>query len=328
MYNHKTIRTIRRAGAEAQVDLSKNRSWFVQDTQSFNFLTDLDPVLTEIFFQNYRQLTPVLLGPVFGVRSSTKAKETSRRVGSFGDPQPWEGQVHYDAADPDYEIEWQHTKYTNGFKVERELLVDNQYEQIFDQAAALGQGFNRHIVKSEAEVFNNAFSGATGYDGVALVATNHPRSKSDATTVSNSMGTKALTEANLEEAIIQLEGLGDDRGEQTAAMATHLIVGRQMRMTALKLTGSPQEAESANNAINTHTGIIPVVHPLITGKKWFVIDAPMAQMNLLWYWREQVMFGSDEDTARASTQIRSYFAMMRYSKGWKDFRWVVGSNPA
>lgn len=297
-----------------------------QSSAGFTELTDLDPVLAEIFFQKYRQITPMLLNQIIGVRSSQKAKETTQRVGSFGDPQPWEGQVHYDDANPDYQIEWSHEQLTLGFKVEKTLLEDNQYQGIFDSAGNLGQSFNRKVVKDEASIFNNAFTaGATaGYDGVALVSASHPQSKTDATTVSNTMGTAALTEANLESAIVQLEGLGDDRGEETVAIATHLVVGRAQRMKALKLTGSTLEPESGNNAINTHTSLTPVVHPLITGNKWFVVDAPMALMSMLWWWRLQAQFDADDD--KGKTLIRSYYGRMRYSFGWQDWRWLVGSN--
>ncbi len=318
------MRTARRPGSEAHVNLSKRRAWFVESSAGFANLVDLDPVLTEIFYQKYRQINPMLLGTIFGVRNSTKAKETHARVGSFGDPKPWEGQIAYDDADPDYEIEWSHTKFSLGFKVTKEMVQDMQYQGIFDSTANLGQSFNRKIVKDEAAVFNNAFATVLGYDGKVLCADDHPRSQSDPTSVDNLAGTAALTEANLEAAIVQLEGLGDDRGEQTVAMATHLVVGRAQRMKALKLTGSTLEPESANNAVNTHTSLTPLIHPLITGNKWFVVDAPMAQMQMLWYWRQQAAFGSDDDPGR--TQMRSYFGDMRYSKGWQDFRWVVGSN--
>ncbi len=322
------MRVARRSDREAQINLSKRRAWFVETSAGFANLVDLDPVLTEIFYQKYRQMTPLLLGNIFGVRVSSKAKETHGRVGSFGDPQPWEGQIHYDDASPDYEIEWSHGKLSLGFKVEKELIDDMQYQGIFDSASNLGQSFNRKVVKDEAAVLNSAFATVTGYDGKVLCATDHPRSQTDSTAVSNSMGTAALTESNLEAAIIQLEGLGDDLGNETVAIATHLVVGRQQRSKAYKLTGSTQEPESGNNAINppNHTILKPIVHPLITGNKWFVVDAGMSMMQMLWYWRQQAEFGSDDD--KSKTQIRSYFGTMRYSKGWQDFRWLVGSNAA
>jgi len=92
------MRAARRTDSEARVNLSKRRAWFVESSAGFQNLVDLDPVLTEIFYQKYRQINPMLLGTIFGVRTSTKAKETHARVGSFGDPQPWEGQIHYDDA--------------------------------------------------------------------------------------------------------------------------------------------------------------------------------------------------------------------------------------
>lgn len=321
----KRVRTVRRDKSAGR-SLAKRRSWFVQSASAFESLTDLDPVLAEIFYQKYRQITPLLLGTVFGVRTSSKAKESGRRIGSFGNPQLWEGQVHYDDAAPDYPIEWVHDHLTLGFKVEKTLLEDNQLSGVFDSAANLGQSFNRKIVKDEAAVFNSAFASVLGYDGKVLCADDHPRSQSDSTAVDNYLGTKALTEANLEEAIVQLAGLGDDRGEQTVAIATHLVVGRANAMTAMKLTGSTLEPETGNNAINTHTGLTPLVHPLITGKKWFVVDAPMAQQMMLWWWRLSAEFDSDDD--KAKTLVRSYYGRMRYSKGWQDFRWVVGSNPS
>lgn len=296
-----------------------------QTSAAFENLVDLDPVLTEIFFQNYAQLQPMLLNNVIGLRNSTKAKETHARVGSFGNPQPWDGQVYYDEAQPDYEIEWKHAKYSQGFKVEREMLRDMQYDSIFDRAAALGQSFNRFLVEEEASIFNNAFATVLGYDLKTLCATDHPRSKSDSTSVSNYLGTKALNEDNLEQAIYTLESLGDDRGNETGAMATHLVVGRQLRRKALELTVSDKAPESANNATNVNQGIIPIIHPMITGKKWFVLDGPAALRMILFYIREGVEFGTEDDASK--TQNRSYFATERHSKGWQDWRCVVGANP-
>lgn len=321
----RALRATRRPDAEAAVNLAQRRAWHVT-AYEFTELVDMDPVLSAIYFQQYKQVPQLLLGNVFGVRESTKAKETDLRIGSFMDPQAFNGQVFYDEPSKDYEIVYAHGHWTLGFKVERTMLEDNQYSGIFDQASNLGQSFARKRVKDEASVFNNAFSGVLGYDSKALVATDHPRSKSDATAVSNSMGTAALTDANLEDALVKLENLGDDRGEVTNAMGTILLVGRANRKKALELTRSPQSPEDANNAINTHGDIQAVVHPMISGKKWFVIDGPMAQMTLKWINRLAPTFGSDDDMSKTLT--RSYYGRMRYSFGWSDWRFVVGSNPS
>ncbi|QPC81063.1 Mu-like prophage major head subunit gpT family protein [Phototrophicus methaneseepsis] len=299
----------------------------VQHSGNFSELVDFDPVLTEIFFQKYAQIPQILLPTIYAQRESRKAKETDMRIGSFPDPQPWDGHVFYDDAERDSKIEYVHGHLTLGFKVDIEMREDMQYDGIFDRAANLGQSFARKIVKDESSPFNNAFSSSyPGYDSKALCATDHPRSETDATAVSNYLGAKALTSANLEDAIIQLESLGDDRGEETNAMANVLLVGRQQRKTALELTSSELTPESANNAINVHNDLQTLVHPMISGKKWFVMDREMARMVLKWYWRVRTSFGVDDD--KSNTLMRSYFGRNRYSYGWSDFRFVVGSNPA
>jgi phage major head subunit gpT-like protein len=317
-------RASRRQDAEAQVNLSQRRSWHVGSAE-FAELVDLDPVLEAIYFQQYAQVPQMLVGRVVGVRTSDKAKETDQRIGSFEDPQEFNGQVYYTEPSKDYEIVYAHTHLTLGFKVERTMLEDQQYAGIFDKASNLGQSFARKRVKDEASIFNNAFT-VVGYDGKSLVATDHPRSKTDATAVDNSMGTAALTDANLEAALVKLESLGDDRGELTNAMGTTLLVGRANRQKALQLTGSDKTPEDGNNSDNTHDGLQTIVHPAITGKKWFVLDGPMALMTIKWINRLNPIFGVDDDVSR--TLMRSFFGRMRYSFGWSDFRAVVGSNPS
>lgn len=300
----------------------------VQYEGNFSSLVDLDPVLEEIYYQQYAQVPSILLPTIYARRASSKAKETNQRIGSFGDPQLWGGQVHYAKADKGYEVEYVHDHLTLGFKVTQEMFEDNQYSDIFDDAANLGQSFARKIVKDEAATFENAFSSSyLGYDSKALCANDHPLSATDSTAVDNYLGTKALTETNLEAAILQLEGLGDSEGETTNAMATVLLCGRNNRKKAKELIESELSPEDANTAINAYKGeLVRVVHPFITGNKWFVIDGAMARMKLKWFWRIQPTFGVDQDVS--NTLMRSFFGRMRYSRGWSDFRFVVGSNPS
>jgi len=300
----------------------------VQNSGAFSSLVDIDPVLSEIFWQKYSQLSPILLNRVIGVRSSNKSKETHQRIGSMGDPTPFNGQVDYGEFAADYEVEWSHGHLTKGFKVTQTMFEDNQYSGIFDQAGQLGTAFARKVVKDEASIFENAFNtGAAylGYDAKPLVSASHPRSKSDSTNVSNLVsGSPALSAASLETAINQLEGLGDDLGNETGAMATVLLGGRNNRKKIRELTESQLTPESANNATNVDADLIGLIHPYISGNKWFVIDGPAAQMMLLWYNRIPVQFGADQDVS--NTLMRSFFGRTRYSKGWQDYRFVVGSN--
>ena len=297
----------------------------VLDSGNFQFLTDLDPVLETLYYQAYGQHMPMLLNSVIGARTLDKESATDKRLGSLGDPQAWQGQVHYSDVDPDYSIVYTPIMYTNGFKMSQQMFEDNQFSGILDSAANLGVTFARHRIKSEADLFNNAFTTA-GYDSVSLVNASHPRSSTDATTVSNTLGTKALTSNNLEDAIVQLKNLGDDRGELTSVMPNLLLVGQSQRKTAHELVESAMTPENANNASNVHMGMQYMVHPYITGKKWFVLDTTLSLQTIKWFDRILPQFNSNWDNG--NTLVRSWWGRMRYVRGWSDWRAVVGSNPS
>lgn len=325
MFNNSLRRAARRAGAEASISLAKKRTWFVETAGMFTQLTDLDPVLTEIFYQHYQQLAPKRTA-IFGVRTSTKAKETDFRIDSFSDPTEFNGTVEYETADADYEVEYRHTHFTKGFMVEATLLEDQQYDTIFGQASAMGTAFARKQEKDAASVFNNAFSAShLGYDSKALCADDHPRSKTDSTAVDNALAL-ALTSSNLETAITTMQAFKDDQGEEISIMPDTLIVPRSLRKTALELVGSALTPESANNAVNVHSGMKLIVWEFLTDSNaWFVIDSTMAKQYAKWYDRLAPQFAATDEF---DTLLRKYRGRMRYSYGWSDFRWVIGSNPS
>ena len=289
-------------------------------SQNFTQLTDFDPVLAEIFYQQYNQ-HPQLRQQVFGMRRSLKAKETELRLGSFGDPVEFDGAVEYETPSRDYEIVYSHTHFVKGFSIEQTLLEDMQYDGIFASAAEMGRAFARKQEKDAWSVFNNATS-TVGYDGKALIANDHPRSRTDATAVDNLLAL-ALSAANLETAITTMQAFGDDKGEEISIMPDLLIVPRALRKTALELTGSPLNPETANNAINVHSGLRTLVVPWLTDtNRWFVVDSALAKQHLKWWDRIDPTFAAEDDF---NTLIRRYRGRMRYSYGWSDFRWIIGS---
>ena len=297
------------------------------DQAQFAELTDLDPILTDIYIDHYN-LVPDQTGIFFGMRSSSKSKETDLRIGGFKDPVEWDtngGQVNYQEVDKGYEITYTPAKYTNGFQVTQEMLEDQQYETIFGMASELGTSTQRFRQKKAFSVFENAFTaGSTaGYDGKALCANDHPRSKADSTAVDNAL-TLALNSANLETAIVQHMGLKDDLGEEITIMPNILLTGRALRKTSLELTGSELTPESANNAANVHNTLQSVISPYITGNKWFVIDLMMAKRYLKWINRILPEFSAESDFDH---DMRKFKMRMRFDYGWSDFRWIIGSNP-
>lgn len=294
-------------------------------SENFTQLTDLDPVLTEIFYQHYNQIAPKRT-TIFGMRTSNKAKETDLRIDSFSDPTEFNGKIEYETPHSDYEIVYTHTHFTKGFQIEQTMLEDMQYDGIFSSASSMGTAFARKQEKDAAAVFNNAFSASyLGYDSKALCANDHPRSSTDSTAVDNYL-TLALNAANLETAVITMQAFGDDQGEEISIMPDTLIVPRALAKTARELVGSPLNPETGNNAINVHAGMNLVVWEYLTDTNaWFVIDSTMAKRYLKWYDRINPQFAAEDSF---DTLIRKYRGRMRYSTGWSDFRWIIGSNPS
>lgn len=293
----------------------------LQKSENFSQLTDFDPVLTEIFYQHLGQPDAVV-GSLFRILDSNKAKETDLRVGSFGDPQEFKGQIEYHGVDPDYEIEYSHTEFADGFKVERKQADDMQYDNIFQRAEEMGTAFGRKVEKDAAAVFNNAFATVTGYDSKTLCADDHPRSSTVSTSVDNKAAL-ALNAANLDTVRIQGQALVDDTGNLINWNGNLLLVPPALMKTAHELTASPLDPASAQNAANPYVGLQYMVWPRLTSAtSWFLIDTQLMKRYLKWYWRVRPEFGAVEDF---DTFQRKYRGYMRYSYGWSDFRWVVGS---
>lgn len=299
-----------------------------QVSDNFTQLTDFDPILTEIFYQHYtRELGDGGVMQLFNRQTSDKAKETDLRIGGFRDPVEFNGTVQYADAERGYEVEYTFTEFVLGFTVERKMADDNQYPGIFSRAEELAISFARKRRKDAASVFNNAFSTSfTGFDGSPLCETTHNRSRTDTTNVSNEKA-YALTSANLEQAVLDMQDMGDDLGEEITIMPDTLAVPRALRKKAIEITASPQVPENANNAINVQAGSWNViVDPYLTDTNaWFIIDSTMARRYLKWYDRIMVEFASTGDF---DTLIRKYRGYMRYGYGWSDFRWILGSNPS
>lgn len=306
----------------------------VQFSGNFSILTDLDPVLTDIYYNEYaREIGDGGVMQLFAKRMSSKAKETDLRIGGFSDPVVFNGTVEYGDAERDYTVEYSHTEYAKGFMVERKLIDDNQYEAIFNQPSELAIATARKRRKDAASVFNNAFSTSyNGFDSKPLCEDDHPRSRTDSTAVDNEL-TLALNSSNLETAVLQMQGFKDELGEEITIMPDTLVVPRALRKTAIEILASEKVPENANNTANVQNsryafqgGWNLIVDPYLSDTNaWFVVDSTMARRYLKWYDRIMPEFAAEGDF---DTLVRKFRMYMRYSYGWSNFRWIIGSNPS
>ena len=234
--------------------------------------------------------------------------------------------VAADAYKQGYTKRYTHTAYGNMFVLTREMVEDGEAELL---VAMRSKGLKRSMLQTNetlgANVFNNGFdSNFTGGDGKELFATDHPTQGAD---LSNELATATdLSEASLEQMLIDISNFDDDRGRPIAARGRKLVVPTGLAFEAERLLVSNLRVGSANNDINAvrSTNALPegyIVNPFLTdADAWFVLTDVD---NGLKYWtRREMEITQDNDFTTENMLVK---ATMRVSFGWTDPRGAAGS---
>lgn len=219
-----------------------------------------------------------------------------------------------------YDKSYVHKKYAKGFKVTRELYEDDQYNIINKMPAALAATTNRTVETVSGNIFDNAFTSGLGGDGKYLCATDHPRT--DGGTAQDNSNTYGLTETYLEEALVEMRGTLDDKGQKILVRPDTLLVPPALEKEAMVLLQSTGRTGTNYNEVNPYQGRLNVLvwDYLDNTQAWFVLDSKLHQMNF--FWRVRPEFAQDEsfDTDAALYKVRA-----RFSVGFSDWRGVWGS---
>jgi phage major head subunit gpT-like protein len=308
--------------------------------QQGNYGRLLEPGLRKIFFETYQE-KPEQFSQVFKVQASDKAIETDFRMGGFGlfDVKDSMGSVVYQEPTGTKPLQYIHQEFASGYIVERKLIDDEQYNTINKMSQSLARAARATVETQAASVLNNAFSGSyTGFDGKALIATDHVRL--DGGSMSNLLQTAygagaingALTDQNLKAALVQARAQVDDRGILIQCQPTVLVVPPALEYTARTLVGGTNLSvlgtglvsggtTDATTAKNTLPPLkIVVMDYLTSSTAWFLLDPTIAQLNF--FWRKKLEFKNMEDFDTMQAKYRAY---MRFSCGWSDYRGIVGS---
>lgn len=305
-----------------------------------NWAELLTPQTTEAFYVGFTAdgRRASIIGQVYRMETSQRAFEEHLGVGQFSSA-GWNfektGRVEYDDRNKGYVKRFTHAEFAKGFVVQRKLIDDNLTAIVFDNANELGDSAFRFREKAAAQTFNGAFTDSgtddwgfaiAGPDAVGLCSTAHPYSPVDATTQSNE-GTLSLTKDNVRSTRQLHMAMKDDRGDKLAIMPDMLLVPPELEDDALTIVRSTLDPTSANNAINPQAGRFQVVtwHYLTDSNAWFEIDSGRMKRDLIWYERIPVEFGREQDFDTLEAKFRAY---MRFSRGFRDYRWVYGQNPS
>lgn len=241
--------------------------------------------------------------------------------------------ITYDSSRQGFTSRYNHVVYALGFIITREIYEDDLYDVVGKQkASALAFSMRQTKEIIAANVYNRAFNTSyTGGDAATLVASAGGGGSSSHANIAggtwtNGVATAAdLSEAALEQAVIDIAGFTNDRGLKIAVRPKSLIIPKELMFEAqriLKTDGRVGTDLNDLNAIKT-MGMIPEIitnHYLTDTDAWF-IRTDVAN-GLKYFERRGDEFGMDEDF---DTENAKYKATARYSFGWTDARAIYGS---
>ena len=294
---------------------------------SSSFAKALWPGVNAWYGKEYAEY-PVEYTKLFETQKSSKAFEEDVGVSSFGLAivKPEGSPITYDSERQSFISRYTHTVYALGFVITREIMEDDQYD-VVGQRKAQGLAFSMRQTKEvvAANIYNRAFNTSyTGGDGKAMVVSDHPNFAGG--TWSNVIGTASdLSEAALEQAVIDIAGYTNDRGLLIAVRPKSLIIPRQLAFEAKRILFSDGRVGTDNNDLNAikTMGLIPEVitnHYLTDTDAWFIRTD--VKNGLKYMERRADAFEMDNDF---DTENAKFKATARYSFGWTDPRAIYGS---
>ena len=288
---------------------------------------ELEPGLNALFGLEYNTYDQEHT-EIYDVESSDRAFEEEVMLSGFGEaPTKAEGAgVAYDQAQEVYTARYTNETVALAFSLTEEAIEDNLYDKLsgrYTKALARSMATTKQI--KGAAILNGAFTTSLGGDGVALCATNHPTLSGP--DLRNELTVAAdLTEASLEQALIDIASFTDERGLKIAVQGTKLILPKELQFTADRILKSTLRVGTADNDINAvrNMGMVPqgyaVNHYLTDPDAWFIItDAPNGMKMF-----DRVSLSTGFEGEFNTGNVR-YKARERYSFGFSDPRGIFGS---
>ena len=270
---------------------------------------------------------PTEYDKIFTKKSSRKAYEEDVSVSSFGLAyQKAEGApVSMDSEQQGFMDRYTHVTYALGFTITKEIYEDDQYDVVGERKAkGLAMSMRQTKETIAANILNRAFNTSYTYgDGKALIVSDHPNVAGG--TWSNVIAVAAdLSEASLEQAVIDIGKYTNDRGLKIAVKPQKIVVPVDLDFEVNKILETQYEVGTNNNTVNVVRGRFPggvvVNHYLTDADAWFIITNVPNGMK--YFERRADTFTMDDDF---DTDNAKYKATARYSFGASDKRAIYGS---
>jgi hypothetical protein len=264
--------------------------------------------------------------------TSDKNYEEYVQVAGFGLPQiKSQGQsIVYDTEEQGTVTRLTNVTYALGYMVTMEELQDDLYVEISSRRAmanarSMRLGKEYVVANLYNRAFNNTYAGG---DGVSLCNASHPLvfggTQANIPTVSVD-----LSEASIEDSVISIMGLLDDRGLPAHIMPESLHVARNEYFNAHRILDSDYQNDTGNNAVNVikqqtifPKGIKMNIY-FSSARPWFIRTDIAKGEGLVYQERMKVSFDKDNDYDTKNLKAGS---VERYTVGWADYRSIWGVN--
>ena len=290
---------------------------------------ELEPGLNALFGLEYKQYENQS-AEIYTTESSDRAFEEEVMLSGFANAyvKPEGSGVAYDTAQETFTARYTNETIALAFAITEEAIEDNLYDRLASRyTKALARSMSQTKQVKGAAPLNNglpSLSNFTSGDGQQLFSTAHP---TIAGTFQNTLTTQAdLNETSLEQALIDIAAMTDERGLKIAARGVKMVIPSALQFTAERLMKSAGRTGTADNDINAvvSKGMIPqgytVNHYLTDTDAFFIkTDVPNGLKHFV---RAPMKTAMEGDFTTGNVR---YKARERYSFGFSDWRGIFGS---
>ena len=287
---------------------------------------ELEPGLNALFGLEYKRYENQH-AEIYTTESSDRAFEEEVMLSGFAQAQTKaEGSgVVFDNAQETFTARYTHETVALAFAITEEAIEDNLYDRLASRyTKALARSMaNTKQVKAVSPLING-FGTFTSGDGSALFATNHPTVSG---TVSNTLTVAAdLNETSLEQSLIDIAAMTDERGLKIAARGVKMIIPSELQFTAERLMKTQGRVGTADNDINAiaSMGMVPQgyrVNNFLTDPDAFYIITDVPN-GMKYFDRAAIKTAMEGDFDTGNVR---YKARERYSFGVSDYRGIFAS---
>ena len=289
---------------------------------------ELEPGLNALFGLEYKRYENQH-AEIYVTETSDRAFEEEVMLSGFANAsvKPEGSGVVFDNAQETYTARYTMETVALAFAITEEAIEDNLYDRLasrYTKALARSMANTKQIKAVDPLIqglptTNNFDSG----DGVSLFNTAHP---TIAGTVSNTLAVQAdLNETSLEQSLIDIAALTDERGLKIAARGVKMIVPSELQFTAERLMKSQGRTSTADNDINAiaSMGMIPQgyrVNNFLTDTDAFYIITDVPN-GMKYFERTPIRTAMEGDFDTGNVR---YKARERYRFGVSDYRGIFG----